>query len=76
MKSYVFENIAKDVTVTEPSARRSLLVGGAIGLALCAVIVLLAFGMDKRVKSETEVADRFGLPVLAVLPEINGRREK
>ena len=71
-----FEHINNDVNVVNPAGTKNIIVGGVIGLALSAVIILLAFGMDKRVKSETEISDRYGLPVLAVLPEISARRDK
>lgn len=71
-----FSAIDNDVTVNEPSGKKSIIIGAVIGFALCAVVVLLAFGMDKRVKSEEEISDRYGLPVLAVLPEVASRRER
>ena len=71
-----FDTMDKDVTETLPSVKKNLLIGGVIGVAIGAVIVLLAFGLDKRVKSEAEIAERYNLPVLAVLPEISVRRDK
>lgn len=71
-----FDTMENDVAITEPSAKKNLLIGGVIGCAIAAVIVLLAFGLDKRVKSENEISERYNLPVLAVLPEISARREK
>jgi dGTPase len=71
-----FDTMENDVTVSAPSAKKNLLIGGVIGVAVSAVVVLLAFGLDKRVKSEGEISERYNLPVLAVIPEISVRRER
>ena len=58
---------------TEPRPRRVALLGGILGLVLGLGIALLWETLDKRVRSEAEIEDTIGVPVLARLGEPYGR---
>jgi capsular exopolysaccharide synthesis family protein len=69
-----------DVSITQPASPDSftvspnvllnLAIGIFVGLTLAVVSVLLAEFFDDRFRSEDDVKDRLGLPVLAIIPEL------
>ena len=58
---------------TEPRPNRVAFLGGILGLVLGLGIALLWETLDKRVRSEAEIEDVIGVPVLARLAEPYGR---
>lgn len=58
---------------TEPRPKRVALLGAVLGLVLGLGIALLWETLDKRVRSEEEIEEMIGVPVLARLAEPYGR---
>ena len=58
---------------TEPRPQRVAFLGAILGLVLGLGIALLWETLDKRVRSESEIEDTIGVPVLARLAEPYGR---
>ena len=58
---------------TEPRPQRVAFLGAILGLVLGLGIALLWETLDKRVRSEAEIEDTIGVPVLARLAEPYGR---
>ena len=56
-----------------PRPKRDALLGLALGLALGVGLAFLAEALDKRVRSEREIEDILGLPLLARLPKPSRR---
>ncbi len=54
-----------------PSLGRNLAVGFALGISLGIGLVLLLQLIDRTVKDPTELQQRLGLPVLAVVPDVD-----
>ncbi len=54
----------------KPNYTRFALVGFAIGAILVAIIVIIRFFMDDTVKNESEIENRFSIPILGVIPDI------
>ncbi len=55
-----------------PNVRQNTLLGGLLGLALAAGIVLLIFKMDNSVKGEDDLAQRVKAPILGEIPRLQG----
>lgn len=53
----------------QPSYLRFAILGFLFGVILVAVIVLIRFFKDDTVRSESDFEQRFGLPILGVLPD-------
>lgn len=53
----------------QPSYLRFAILGFLFGALLVAVVVLIRFFKDDTVRSEDDVEQRFGLPILGVLPD-------
>ncbi len=58
-------------TKYKPSYSRYALLGLLIGMALVIVILIIRFYSDDTVKNENEVEERFGIPILGVIPDVN-----
>lgn len=71
-----FATMKTDVTVNEVSASRYVLLGSLAGFALVLAVLVIIFACDNRIKSEKDIQAHFGLPVLAILPDVKGRRSK
>ncbi len=61
---------------TSPNLRNDALRGLLIGMVLAAGIVFLLELMDRTIKTPEEVERRFGLPTLAVIPDISARTSR
>jgi capsular exopolysaccharide synthesis family protein len=64
-----------DFTVT-PHLSFNLLLGAVVGLVLAITAVLLADFFDDRFRTEDDLKDRLGLPVLANIPLVDGLESK
>ena len=64
-------NVAQQI---QPKPRRNAILGGFLGLILGVVLVLLRDALNTRVRSVEEVQERLGSPLLARVPDFNGRR--
>ena len=69
------ENVTKltDAKVPEkksgPSTLKNTAIGGAIGLLICAAIVVLQLFTDTKVKTEEEVKKIFDYPIIGSIPD-------
>ena len=52
-----------------PSTMKNTAIGGAIGLMICAGIVVLQLFMDTKVKTEDEVKKIFDYPIIGSIPD-------
>ena len=59
---------ASSAAKVRPRPKRDALIGVLLGLLVATAIAFLAEALDKRVRSEQEVEDALGLPLLARLP--------
>jgi capsular polysaccharide biosynthesis protein len=57
-------------TASGPNIPRYLLLGMVAGLAVSVAIAMISSFLDNTVKSGEELRDRFGVPVLAEIPDI------
>lgn len=55
---------------SSPNVRNITLIGGAIGLLLSAAAVIIANLLDNRVSSADEIRQRYSIPVLAEIPDL------
>lgn len=55
---------------SSPNVRNITLIGGVIGLILSAVLVIIASLLDNRVSSADEIRQRYSIPVLAEIPDL------
>ncbi len=55
-----------------PNCGRNALIAGVLGLVLVAAIIIVCTCLDDRVKSETELEDKYGIPVVGVIPTMSG----
>lgn len=53
-----------------PNVRNMMLVGALIGLVAVALVILLVYLLDNRVKDEADFAAKVGIPVLGEVPSI------
>jgi polysaccharide biosynthesis transport protein len=51
-----------------PKPRRNAFLGAAIGLVLGLILAFLAEALDRNVRSDTEIEERLGIPLLGRLP--------
>jgi polysaccharide biosynthesis transport protein len=58
---------------TRPRPMRNAILGGLMGLVLALGLVFLVEALDKRVRSEQEIEEALGLPLLGRLPRPNRR---
>jgi|GEM_PF-5285878 len=58
---------------TEKTSLRSGIIGALVGLVLAIVIVFLIEIFDTHIHSEKELSDKFGLPILASIPELDNK---
>jgi capsular exopolysaccharide synthesis family protein len=65
----VVDHALLPVTPDKPRIRLNLLLAIGIGLMLGVAAAFLFEFMDNTVKSMDEISDRFGIPILGVLPE-------
>ena len=52
-----------------PSTLKNTAIGGAIGLLICAAIVVLQLFTDTKVKTEEEVKKIFDYPIIGSIPD-------
>jgi capsular polysaccharide biosynthesis protein len=53
-----------------PSLKSAILFG-FIGAAAMAVILVIAYLLDNRIRSKEEITDQYGIPVLSDIPNFN-----
>lgn len=61
---------------TSPSVRKNSIVAALIAFALSIGLITLSLIMDDTIKTEDDIEKRFNLPVIAVVPEIDGDGSK
>lgn len=54
----------------KPSYSRYAILGFLVGFLIVAIIVIIRYLMNDTISSESEVEERFGLPVLGVIPDL------
>lgn len=59
---------------SSPNIPRNTLIGAAIGALLSILIIILLLVFDVTVRGEAEIADRYEIPVLGVIPTIFSER--
>jgi capsular exopolysaccharide synthesis family protein len=65
-----------DVYTVSPNIPFNLLLGFVVGLVLAVTAVFVAEFFDDRFRSEDDVKERLGMPVLAMIPKIDALQEK
>jgi capsular exopolysaccharide synthesis family protein len=75
-----------DVTITAPAAASeaskrpnvmlNLIVGVVVSLVLAAVVTLLTFVFDRRIRDERQIEEELELPVLASVPRLGDLRNR
>ena len=58
-----------------PNMRQTILFG-AIGAAGMAVLIVVAYLLDNRIKSKEELTDQYGIPVLSEIPNFNTKSKE
>jgi tyrosine-protein kinase len=61
---------------TSPQPRRNALLGGLLGLVLGVGLAFFAEAVDKRVRSEQEIEERLGVPLLGRVPRPSRRLQR
>lgn len=56
-----------------PNASRNALFGAAIGFALILVVIFVKEFFNKRFKSEADVTNTLNLPLIAIIPQVDGK---
>ena len=67
---------ATDATKVQPKPVRNAVLGGLVGLFLGIVAAYLREAFDTRVRSERDIAERLGLPLLGRLPRPRRRLQR
>lgn len=57
-------------TIYGPSYLRNTVIGIFLGGVLAAIVVVLRDLLDDRVKSVTELEERYGIPVMGIIPDL------
>ena len=75
-----------DVTITAPAVATeatskpnrllNLIVGVLVSLALAAIVTLLMFVFDRRIRDERQIEEELDLPVLAAVPQLDDLRNR
>ncbi len=58
-------------TPASPNPRLNMVIGAFIGIAISAVLVVLSFLVDNRVKDESDFVRKVGIPVLGEVPSMH-----
>jgi len=66
----IIDNASTPVSPSYPDVPSSTLIGGLIGFALSIALILLLDMLDNRVKSEQDLTERYNIPVLGLIPNI------
>ena len=53
-----------------PSNRRNLMIGMILGAVIAAFLIFIRAMLDTRVKSEDDLKERFGLPIIGTIPNV------
>lgn len=53
-----------------PSNRRNLMLGMILGAVIAAFLIFIRAMLDTRVKSEDDLKERFGLPIIGTIPNV------
>jgi capsular polysaccharide biosynthesis protein len=70
-------NDPEEPTVTRNSNTVKFLLLGGVGCALVAAVVLAIIVIaDQRIKNETDLSDRYGIPVLGSIPDFEDKNLK
>ncbi len=70
----VIDSAAVPKVPSSPNIPRNTMVGGVIGALLSILIIIFLLVFDVTVRGEAEIADRYGVPVLGVIPTILSER--
>ena len=57
---------------SEPSVKKWTLLGAALGLVLCAAVIIVRYMLDDTIKSAEDVENYLGLSTLALIPLLQG----
>ena len=57
---------------SEPSVKKWTLLGAALGLVLCAAVIVVRYMLDDTIKSAEDVENYLGLSTLALIPLLQG----
>lgn len=55
----------------KPNAVKNAFLGFLLGTVLTIALIIIMFVRDDKVKNETDLEDRFSIPIVGVLPDIN-----
>lgn len=54
-----------------PNMPKNIVIGGIVGILVCAVAIFLRDLLDNTIKTPDEIEDTFGIPVLGMIPHID-----
>lgn len=57
--------------IKHPNHALNLLLGALVGVALAVITILMIYAFDVKVKSESDIKERFDIPVIATIPDIS-----
>ena len=60
-----------ETEVYSPNYVRNTVIGAVLGFLIAAAVVVIRFLLDDKVKNENELENRFSLPVVGVIPNMN-----
>ena len=72
----IFEEALKPSAPSSPNKTRNVIIGFLLGGLIAAAIVIIQFIIDDRIRSEEDITKFVDLPVLGVMPAIDGKYSK
>jgi len=75
----IIDTVQQNPPQTSPNIIQNITIGVLLGFILAAAMVMISWMLDKTIRSEKEVTDAFGYPVLGSIPvfeKLKSRGEK
>lgn len=71
----LFSEALLPVKASSPKKARDVVLGFAVGAVLAAAIIVIRFLMDDRIRTESDITEKLGMPVLGMVPVQDPERD-